>query len=416
MHRAFRLQKPKRFSASSNRELKMTEEKRERVLAPKGSPVSINIGGQSVGAFAAVHHSGSGPGLLLISDRDKLDAGICARANLFGQEGYSVLAVANDLSVAEIVEAAQALREFPSTEENIVAVGHGDGGMLALQASGDAGFEAVIGFDVMPLAGKNNVLENTPCPFVLQYGIKDAPDAEALVATLQDGFARKDGSRIYGWEEGMPGFSIEGRDSFNKLADSLAHSRTLEMLRRVVGPYYDYAALFAEHVYHEFTTRDVDATMATMIDEPYVNHTPTLTGGVGHDMLKRFYKYHFVDQNSGGRDRTRISFTHGPDRVVLESYTKFVHDSVIDRYFPGIEPTGKTVEIATVIIVKFRGDKVCHEHLYWDQGSALKQIGVLDAGNLPIAGPEAARKVLDETQPSNIFMQDAWATSEGKPI
>jgi carboxymethylenebutenolidase len=59
---------------------------------------------------------------------------------------------------------------------------------------------------------------------------------------------------------------------------------------------------------------------------------------------------------------------------------------------------------------------VCHEHLYWDQGSALKQIGVLNAGNLPIAGPEAARKVLDETNPSNIFMQDAWATSDGKPI
>ena len=55
-------------------------------------------------------------------------------------------------------------------------------------------------------------------------------------------------------------------------------------------------------------------------------------------MLKRFYKYHFVDQNSGGRDRTRISFTHGPDRVVLETYTKFTHDTVIDRYFPGIEP------------------------------------------------------------------------------
>ncbi len=74
------------------------------------------------------------------------------------------------------------------------------------------------------------------------------------------------------------------------------------------------------------------------------------------------------------------------------------------------------VEIATVIIVKFRGDKVCHEHLYWDQRSALKQIGVLDAEGLALAGAEAARKVLDETQPSNIFMQEAWATSENKPI
>jgi len=184
----------------------------------------------------------------------------------------------------------------------------------------------------------------------------------------------------------------------------------------VLGPYYDFVALFAEHVYHEFTTRDVDATMATMIDEPYVNHVPTLAGGVGHDMLKRFYKYHFVDQNAGGRARTRISYTMGPDRLVLETYTKFPHDSVIDRYFPNIEPTGKTVEIVTVIIVRFRGDKVCHEHLYWDQGSALKQIGVLDAEGLPLTGPEGARKVLDETLPSNIFMQEAWATSEGKPL
>jgi carboxymethylenebutenolidase len=156
--------------------------------------------------------------------------------------------------------------------------------------------------------------------------------------------------------------------------------------------------------------------MATMIDEPYVNHVPTLAGGVGHDVLKRFYKYHFVDQNAGGRDRVRVSYTVGPDRLVLESYTKFRHDAVIDRYFPGIAPTGKVVEIATVIIVKFRGDKVCHEHLYWDQGSALKQIGVLNAEGLPLAGAEAARKVLDETQPSNIFMEESWATSEGKPI
>ena len=156
--------------------------------------------------------------------------------------------------------------------------------------------------------------------------------------------------------------------------------------------------------------------MQTMIGDPYVNHVPTLSGGVGYDMLKRFYKYHFVDQNSGGRERIRVSYTLGPNRLVLENYTKFVHDSVIDRYFPGIAPTGKTVEIATVIIVKFRGDKVCHEHLYWDQGSALKQIGVLDAGDLPIAGPEAARKVLDENEPSNIFMQEAWAQSEGKPV
>jgi len=41
---------------------------------------------------------------------------------------------------------------------------------------------------------------------------------------------------------------------------------------------------------------------------------------------------------------------------------------------------------------------------------------VLDSGDLPLAGPEAARKVLDETLPSNIFMQEAWKTSKDKPL
>jgi carboxymethylenebutenolidase len=308
------------------------------------------------------------------------------------------------------------LRDLPATEGGIAAVGHGRGGVLACRAAAEAGFQAVVVFDAPELAEDADSLAGVPCPVVVQFGVRDAPNALAAADAIRARLHRKDGSRVFDWPEGGPGFAIPHRPSFDNRADSLAHTRTLELIRRVLGPYYDYVALFAEHVRHEFETRDVDATMATMIEEPYVNHVPTLSGGVGHDMLKRFYKYHFVDQNSGGRDRTRISYTMGPDRVVLETYTKFVHDSVIDRYFPGIEPTGRTVEIATVIIVKFRGDKVCHEHLYWDQGSALKQIGVLRAEGLPLAGAEAARKVLDENLPSNIFMQDAWATSEGKPI
>ena len=56
-------------------------------------------------------------------------------------------------------------------------------------------------------------------------------------------------------------------------------------------PVPDLVALWEAHCRHEFETRDVDATMATMVERPYVNHVPTMTGGVGHDQLKRFYKY-----------------------------------------------------------------------------------------------------------------------------
>jgi carboxymethylenebutenolidase len=43
----------------------------------------------------------------------------------------------------------------------------------------------------------------------------------------------------------------------------------------------DLVALWEEHCRREFETRDANATMATMVLEPYVNHIPTMTGGVG---------------------------------------------------------------------------------------------------------------------------------------
>ena len=76
---------------------------------------------------------------------------------------------------------------------------------------------------------------------------------------------------------------------------------------------YDLVALWEAHYRHEFETRDVDATMATMVAVPYVNHIPTMTGGVGHDELKRFYKYHFVGGNPPDTSLTPISRTVGID-------------------------------------------------------------------------------------------------------
>ena len=82
---------------------------------------------------------------------------------------------------------------------------------------------------------------------------------------------------------------------------------------------------------------------------------------------------------------------------------------------PGIAPTGRTVEIPMVAIVQFAGDKLVHEHIYWDQASVFVQVGLLDPKGLPVAGAVTARKVADKTRPSNALMA-SWAESEGKPI
>ena len=76
----------------------------------------------------------------------------------------------------------------------------------------------------------------------------------------------------------------------------------------------------------------------------------------------------------------------------------------MDWMLPGIEPTGRAVEIPTVAIVRFQGDKLIHEHIYLDQASVLVQLGLLYPDGLPIAGVEIARKVLDVSLPSNTLM------------
>jgi carboxymethylenebutenolidase len=153
-----------------------------------------------------------------------------------------------------------------------------------------------------------------------------------------------------------------------------------------------------------------------MVPAPYVNHVPTMTGGVGHDQLKRFYKYHFVGNNPPDTRLTPISRTIGRTSIVDEMLFSFTHTSAVDWMLPGVAPTGRKVDVPLVAIVQFHDGKLVHEHIYWDQASVLVQIGLLDPTGLPVAGAETAHKVLDKTLPSNTLMQEAWGRSEGMPI
>ena len=162
--------------------------------------------------------------------------------------------------------------------------------------------------------------------------------------------------------------------------------------------------LWEEHVQHEFSTRNTEDTLATMIDDAYVNHIPVLTGGVGRSELREFYSKRFIPQMPPDTEMTPVSRTIGEDQLVDEMVFKFTHSIRMDWMLPGIPPTGKRVEVPLVAIVRFREGKLAHEHIYWDQASVLVQIGLIDAAKLPVAGVESARKVLDFTLPANALM------------
>ncbi len=165
--------------------------------------------------------------------------------------------------------------------------------------------------------------------------------------------------------------------------------------------------LWEEHVRFEFSTRHTEDTLATMVDDAYVNHIPVLTGGVGRDELREFYSKRFIPQMPPDTEMTPVSRTIGEDQLVDEMVFKFTHSIRMDWMLPGIPPTGKCVEVPLVAIVRFRDGKLAHEHIYWDQASVLVQIGLLDPNKLPVAGVESARKVLDPTLPANELMKRA---------
>ena len=88
-----------------------------------------------------------------------------------------------------------------------------------------------------------------------------------------------------------------------------------------------------------------------------------------------------------------ISRTVGTDQLVDEMIFSFTHTMEMPWMLPGIPPTNKRVEIPLVAIVHFRDGKLAHEHIYWDQASVLKQVGLLSDESLPVYGSETARRV-----------------------
>lgn len=163
--------------------------------------------------------------------------------------------------------------------------------------------------------------------------------------------------------------------------------------------------IWDEHVRDEFAIKDAGAAIDTMVPDAYVNHIPVLTGGVGREQVAEFYSKHFIPKIPANTEIIPISRTVGSERLVDELIVRFTHAIEMDWILPGVAPTGKRVEVATVAVITFRDGKLYNEHIYWDQASVLVQIGLLDPSKLPVAGVETARKLADPSLPSNRLME-----------
>jgi carboxymethylenebutenolidase len=393
-------------------------------------------------AYLALPEAKKGPGLVLIQEIFGVNQHMRDVADLYAAEGYVVLCpdlfwrieknvelgqseadwkkafeLYQQFDVAkgmrDIATTVKALRGLRQCTGKVGALGFCLGGKLAYLAAARSGVDCAVCYYGVGIEQSLDLAPRIKCPVVMHFAEKDQYVPMSAVEKVKKAFARRPEIAIYVYSGVDHGFNRKTGAHYDKPAAMMAHSRSLALLRKAMGPHYDLGALWDRHTMYEFATRDVAATMRTMVPEPYVNHVPTMTGGVGAADLARFYANHFIPKCPKDTRLVPISRTIGTDRLVDEMLFSFTHDIEIDWMLPGVKPTGKHVEVPLVAIVNFRGDKLYHEHIYWDQGSVLAQIGLIDAKILPVAGIETAEKLIDETLPSNTLMA-RWAESAPK--
>lgn len=390
---------------------------------------SITIKASDDGPFSgylSVPRSGSGPGLIVLQEIFGVNSHIRAVADRWAEEGYMALApdmfwriepnfqvgyTEEDFAKAramrpkfdwdegsrDIQSAIDALRAQPQCSGKVGAVGYCFGGALAFLAATRTNIDAAIGYYGGGIDHFIAEAKNIKSPLMLHYGATDAAIAAEARETVRAGLAARDDAEVYVYANAGHGFNNWDRKSaYHPFSSQLARSRSIGLLSRTIGPRYDLSALWDAHCVYEFDRRDADATMATMVPDPCVTHIPNLTGGTGYEDLRRFYQDHFTTVLPKDMKVEPISRTIGPDRVVDEVMVSFTHDREVDFILPGLKPTGKHFEVPFIVVIEFRGDKLASERIYWDQASALVQLGLLNRKGLPVLGDEATRMLNGE--------------------
>ena len=305
------------------------------------------------------------------------------------------------------------LRQHPACSGKVGAVGFCLGGKLAYLMATRADPDCSVAYYGVGIESALAEAARISCPTMLHMAGRDQFCPPSAQAQIHQALDTNPLMTLHVYTEQDHAFARPGGAHFDAHAAELANLRTLEFfVRHLSGPAATNAPqrlsdLWDEHVKCEFATRNTEDTLATMVEDAYVNHVPVLTGGIGHDQLREFYSQRFIPQMPPDTRMTPVSRTIGAERVVDEMVFEFTHTIKMDWMLPGLAPTGKHVKVPLVVIVHFRDGKLAHEHIYWDQASVLVQLGLLDDGLLPVAGVESAEKVLDPSLRANRLMERA---------
>ena len=195
-----------------------------------------------------------------------------------------------------------------------------------------------------------------------------------------------------------PGFAEHDLEEFDAIAEDLAWTRTLGVLREAFGIKVSIERIRDQHMegkssWHplkvsptSLTSADVrgnlSKALATTSSQARVVYTPTMIDSASSTDMQQFYMDYLRPTPSDLNARL-ISRTVGINRVVDEISLSFCHDREVPWLLPRVPPTEKKIEITMVSIVCIKAGVLAHEHVYWDQASVLAQVGLIDPSYLP---------------------------------
>src|SRR6516225_8758486 len=137
----------------------------------------------------------------------------------------------------------------------------------------------------------------------------------------------------------------EGRPDVPPFVSLLPSESTI---RRLGGPIVtpnELEKLWEDHLAGEFLTKDVEATLATMVDDAVVDHIPVHSGGRGKDALRVFYRDIFIPSWPDDLRQTTVNRVVGDGQLVDEIRTTFTHNRPMEWFLPGVPPTHRVIEI-----------------------------------------------------------------------
>ena len=387
--------------------------------------------------YLALPASGYGPGIVVLQEIFGINSFMRSVADWYAAHGFVALCpdlfwrmergvvlteddrpkafqLYQDLDEAKAVEdsaaALELLRKHPACSGRVGAVGFCLGGNLAYLLSVRFKPDCAVGYYGVSIEKSLDEAKNLNNPLLLHIAGADQfcpPEAQAQIHAALDANPLV---TIHDYPGLGHAFGRTGGEHYDAGGAELAKLRSLEFFvshlagAGIASAQQSLSERWDEHVKYEFATRNTEDTLETMVVDSYVNHVPVMTGGVGHEELREFYSKRFIPLMPPDTAMTPVSRTIGVDRVVDEMVFEFTHTSKMDWMLPGVEPTGKHVKVALVVIVHFRDGKLAHEHIYWDQASVLAQLGLIDQKQLPVCGRESAEKVLNPRLASNELM------------